>query len=108
KIGGEMVSLVKTEAVLESFLPDDMHCCVVDVPDAYKGARIIAAVTQQIDDKAIIKKMAEKLPNIALPKQFIVISELPKMGSGKIDFRTAAAMVLEMQHTKKSDRDEKR
>jgi len=25
--------------------------------------------------------------NIALPKQFIVIKELPMMGTGKIDFR---------------------
>jgi acyl-[acyl-carrier-protein]-phospholipid O-acyltransferase/long-chain-fatty-acid--[acyl-carrier-protein] ligase len=105
KIGGEMVSLVKTETVLESLLPEDMHCCVVDVPDAYKGAKIIAAVTKQIDDKAIIKKMAEELPNIALPKQFIVISELPKMGSGKIDFRTVAATVLEMQHAKNSEQE---
>lgn len=102
KIGGEMVSLVKTETVLEGLLPDDLHCCVVDVPDAYKGAKIIAAVTRQIDEKAIIKKMAEELPNIALPKQFVVISELPKMGSGKIDFRTASAMVLEMLHAKNS------
>ncbi len=105
KIGGEMVSLVMTETVLESLLPDEVHCCVVDVPDAYKGAKIIAAVTERIDDKAIIKKMAEELPNIALPKQFIVISELPRMGSGKIDFRTAAAMVLEMLHAKTSDKD---
>ncbi|MBI5846663.1 MAG: AMP-binding protein [Nitrospirae bacterium] len=100
KIGGEMVSLVKTETVLESLLPEEAHCCIVDVPDAYKGARIIAAVTEQIDEKAVIKKMAEELPNIALPKQFIVIRELPKMGSGKIDFRTAAAMVIEMLHAK--------
>lgn len=100
KIGGEMVSLVKTETVLEGLLPDGLHCCVVDVPDAYKGAKIIAAVTEPIDDKSVLKKMAEELPNIALPKQFIVISELPKMGSGKIDFRTAATMVLEMLHAK--------
>lgn len=97
-----MVSLVRTETVLESLLPDEVHCCVVDVPDAYKGAKIIAAVTQPIDDKVIIRKMAEELPNIALPKQFIVISELPKMGSGKIDFRSAAAMVIEMLHAKNS------
>lgn len=100
KIGGEMVSLVRTETVLESLLPDEVYCCVVDVPDAYKGAKIIAAVTQEIDDKVIIRKMAEELPNIALPKQFIVISELPKMGSGKIDFRAAAALVIEMLHAK--------
>jgi len=40
--------------------------------------------------------MSEHLPNIALPKQFIVIEELPKMGSGKIDFRSVADIVTEI------------
>lgn len=95
KIGGEMVSLVKTESVLEEFLPEGVGCCVVEIPDAIKGARIVAAVTKKIDEKGILKKMATKLPPIALPKQFIVIPELPKMGSGKIDFRTVANLARE-------------
>ena len=37
--------------------------------------------------------MAADLPKIALPKIFIVIEELPKMGSGKIDFRTVTNIV---------------
>ena len=37
--------------------------------------------------------MAEDLPAIALPKQFVVLGEFPKMGSGKIDFRTITEMV---------------
>lgn len=93
KIGGEMVSLVKVESVLEKLLTDDTSCCVVDVPDALKGAKIIAAVTDKIDEKEILRLMADQLPNIALPKQFVVIPELPKMGSGKIDFRTVADIV---------------
>ena len=59
------------------------------VPDSIKGARIVAAVTRRIREKEILKKMSHKLPPIAMPKQFIVIPELPKLGSGKIDFRTA-------------------
>ncbi len=95
KIGGEMVSLIKVENVLEQYLPDDVLCCLVDVPDAIKGARIIAAVTAEIDEKAILKKMAKDLPKIAMPKMFKVIEDFPKMGSGKIDFRTITDMVRE-------------
>ncbi len=87
KVGGEMVSLVKTESVLENLLPEDGECCVVDIPDTKKGSKIIAVVTRQLDEKEIIKKMADKLPKIALPKGFHIMEELPKMGSGKIDFR---------------------
>ena len=93
KIGGEMVSLIRVENVLEHLLPDDVACCVVEVPDSIRGAKIVVAITRKIDEKAILKKMAEELPNIALPKNFVVFDELPKMGSGKIDFRRITDMV---------------
>ena len=96
KIGGEMVSLIKVEDVLEKLLPEGAKCCVVEIPDQTKGARIVAAVTQQLDEKEILKKMSEQLPNIALPKTFVVIPDLPQMGSGKIDFRTTTNMVRDM------------
>ena len=76
---------------------------MVEVPDALKGARIVAAVTQQIDEKKMLKKMAAHLPNIALPKQIMVIEELPKMGSGKIDFRTVTEMVNDMVKKESGD-----
>jgi acyl-[acyl-carrier-protein]-phospholipid O-acyltransferase/long-chain-fatty-acid--[acyl-carrier-protein] ligase len=93
KIGGEMVSLVRTEIVLEDLLPDGVSCCVVDVPDARKGARLAVAVTAKVNDKELIKKMGDKLPPIAIPNQFLVFDELPKMGSGKMDFRSITDMV---------------
>jgi len=95
KIGGEMVSLIRVENILEKYLPDDVLCCVVDVPDSIKGARIVAAVTAEVDKKKILKKMADDLPKIAMPKIFKVIEDFPKMGSGKIDFRTITDMVRE-------------
>ncbi len=100
KIGGEMVSLIRVENALEKHLPDDVLCCVVDVPDAIKGARIVAAVTAPIEEKKILKKMATDLPKIALPKIFTVIEEFPKMGSGKIDFRTVTYMVQKILNSK--------
>ena len=96
KIGGEMVSLVKVENVLEQFLPEGVSCCVVEVPDEVKGAKIIAAVTKEINKVAVLRKMGEELPNIALPRDFLVIEELPMMGTGKIDFRSVTEIVNDM------------
>jgi len=96
KIGGEMVSLIRVENVMEHLLPEEISCCVVEVPDSVRGAKIVAVITRKIDEKTIIKKMSEELPNIALPKHFIVIEDLPKMGSGKIDFRRITEMVRDM------------
>ncbi|MCK9174270.1 MAG: AMP-binding protein [Desulforhopalus sp.] len=98
KIGGEMISLVKIESVLENLLPEDADCCVVETPDPRKGAKIVAVVTTKIDEKATLKAMAKELPKIALPKIFLVWESLPKMGSGKIDFRKITEMTQEELH----------
>ncbi len=95
KIGGEMVSLVKIEDVLEKFLPEDALCCVVEVPDPTKGAKIVAVVTEEIDEKQVLKQMAEQLPKISLPKKFLYQETLPKMGSGKLDFKKITEMARE-------------
>jgi acyl-[acyl-carrier-protein]-phospholipid O-acyltransferase/long-chain-fatty-acid--[acyl-carrier-protein] ligase len=80
---------------MEKILPKGIDCCVVDVPDSLKGARIVAAVTGEINEKAMIKALSKDLPAIAIPSKFVMIRELPKMGSGKIDFRTVTKMVRE-------------
>ncbi|HKL67755.1 MAG TPA: hypothetical protein VJ877_07665, partial [Bacteroidales bacterium] len=84
------------ENTLEKHLAEGVACCVVDVADDVKGAAIIATVTQEVDKNKIIKKLSEELSNIELPKQFLVIEELPMMGTGKIDFRTVTGIVQEM------------
>jgi acyl-[acyl-carrier-protein]-phospholipid O-acyltransferase/long-chain-fatty-acid--[acyl-carrier-protein] ligase len=88
KVGGEMVSLVKVEEELNKLLPDDVVCCVVDVPNPTKGADIVAAVTTgEIEHKKIMKKLKKVLPTIAVPREFHVIEDIPMMGSGKVNFR---------------------
>ncbi|HTP12911.1 MAG TPA: AMP-binding protein [Bacteroidota bacterium] len=101
KIGGEMVSLIRVEDELEKHLPEGTLCCVVEIPDALRGAKVVAAITKPIDEQSTLKKMSEKLPNICLPKQFVVIDELPKMASGKIDFRLVTTLVEDIVHGKR-------
>ena len=96
KVGGEMVSLVKVENTLEKCLPEGVSCCVVEVMDEKKGSYIVATVSQEVNKTEVLRKMMNELPIIALPRQFIVISELPMMSTGKIDFRTVTGMVQEI------------
>ena len=102
KIGGEMVSLVKVENTLEKHLPMGVSCCVVEVSDEKKGAAIVATVSIEVNKSEILKKMGDELPNIALPKQFIVIQDLPMMGTGKIDFRSVTKIVQEIMEKQDS------
>jgi len=87
KIGGEMISLVSVEDALGRLLPNEMEYCVVEIPDAAKGAKIVAVTNQEVAKKEILNGLAKRLPKLALPKQFVVLDELPKMSSGKVDFR---------------------
>jgi acyl-[acyl-carrier-protein]-phospholipid O-acyltransferase/long-chain-fatty-acid--[acyl-carrier-protein] ligase len=103
KIGGEMVSLVKVENILEKFIPAGVSCCVVEVSDEKKGSYIVATVSADVHKTEILRKMMNELPVIALPRQFIVIKDLPMMSTGKIDFRSVTKLVREILSSSGSD-----
>jgi acyl-[acyl-carrier-protein]-phospholipid O-acyltransferase/long-chain-fatty-acid--[acyl-carrier-protein] ligase len=88
-----MVSLVKIESVLEKLLPEEIEYCAVEIPDSRKGSFIAIAISEKVDEKDLMKKMSKKLPPISLPRKFVVLPEMPKMGSGKVDFRTVTEAV---------------
>ncbi len=95
KIGGEMVSLVKIENILEKYLPEGVVCCVVDIPDDRKGSYIVAAVSAEVHKMEILRKMMNDLPSIALPRDFVILESIPMMGTGKVDFRSVTKIVSE-------------
>jgi len=103
KIGGEMISLVKVENTMEKYLPAGVSCCVVEVSDEIKGSYIVAAVSGEVNKTEVLRKMMKELPIIALPRQFIVIKELPMMSTGKIDFRSVTGMVLKIMSSSGAD-----
>ncbi len=103
KVGGEMVSLVRTEELLTSLLPDDVYCCVVDVPNQTKGADVVAAVANgDFDQKAILQQLKKQLPAIAVPKEFYIIKDIPLMGSGKVNFREVENICRKMMKKNKT------
>jgi acyl-[acyl-carrier-protein]-phospholipid O-acyltransferase/long-chain-fatty-acid--[acyl-carrier-protein] ligase len=93
KIGGEMVSLKLIESELEKLLPEEIEYCAVELPDSRKGACIAIALSEKVDEKDLMAKLSKKLPPISLPRRFVVLPEMPKMGSGKVDFRTVTEAV---------------
>ena len=93
KIGGEMVSLKLIESELEKILPEEIEYCAVEIPSSNKGALIALALSEKIDEKELVEKLKKKLPPISIPRKFVVVPEMPKMGSGKVDFRTVTEVV---------------
>ena len=58
----------------------------------------MAAVSAEVNKTEVLRKMMVDLTSLALPRQFVVIRDLPMMGTGKIDFRTVTKMVQEIMN----------
>jgi len=98
KISGEMVSLTAVEDALAGAFPHyGLRCqtAVVSRPDENKGEKLIAISNEAkltLDEvRAAIK--AKGLPNIAVPREVKFIHEIPKLGTGKVNYRELDKMI---------------
>ena len=96
KIGGEMVSLVMVEETMNELTPLEVECCVVELPDAKRGSKIVAVTNIEVDQQDLNKRLSKAVPNLALPKKYVHVAEFPRMGSGKTDFRTLTEIVRQL------------
>ncbi len=96
KIGGEMVSLTAVENVISAAFPEEAHA-VVNVPDRRKGEKLVLITTREgLTRKELARAMKEAgAPELYVPREIIVVEELPVLGSGKTDYVTLAAMARE-------------
>ncbi len=90
KIGGEMVPHLAVEDTLQNELAAETRCvAVVAVPDAQKGEKLVVCCTPEAGDVRELHRIMMKsdLPNLWKPKKdnYMVVEEIPTLGSGKID-----------------------
>lgn len=87
KSGGENVSTIRVEAVLQQH-PDVERAAVVGMPDERWGeavtACIIAKSGRSIDEPALIAFARERLAGFETPKRIVVMDEFPTTVGGKI------------------------
>jgi acyl-[acyl-carrier-protein]-phospholipid O-acyltransferase/long-chain-fatty-acid--[acyl-carrier-protein] ligase len=92
KISGEMVSLTAVEDALAgafSHLGPKCEIAVIAVPDEDKGERLIAVTDQPkitLDDiRTVIRNKG--MTNLCVPREVVVVREIPKLGTGKVNHR---------------------
>lgn len=92
KVSGEMVSLTAVEDALAGAFPQYGNRCEVAVvtrPDADKGEVLIAVCTDPrltLEDlRGAIK--SKGLTNLCVPRELKQVREIPKLGTGKTDYR---------------------
>ncbi|MEK6260004.1 MAG: acyl-[ACP]--phospholipid O-acyltransferase [Planctomycetota bacterium] len=105
KIGGEMVPHLKIEECLLKIMDDptnadaSIQVAVTSIPDAKKGERLIVLhrpLTKPVSQ--IIDELSKcDLPNLWIPSQdsFLEVSEIPLLGTGKLDLRGIKQLALE-------------
>ncbi len=87
KIAGEMISLSAVEMKLQQVFPDAQHA-VVSVPDAKKGEQLVMFTTgDTLDTRTVLDGMkAAGSSTLMIPRNVLVLPELPVLGSGKTDY----------------------
>ena len=92
KIGGEMISLPAVEGYAARLWPEAEHA-VVSRPDARKGEQLVMFTTQPGATLAALQLWARGngVAEIALPAEVRVVSALPVLGTGKLDYVTMTA-----------------
>lgn len=99
KIGGEMISLGAVEQCVKNVICDSdgnepFEIAAINIPDDKKGekVRLLIAGDKNFSDKFDTALFKQKLidsgmNSLMLPSDFLCIEEIPKLGSGKVDFK---------------------
>jgi acyl-[acyl-carrier-protein]-phospholipid O-acyltransferase/long-chain-fatty-acid--[acyl-carrier-protein] ligase len=95
KIAGEMVSLSICEELALQLEPDVIHAAIA-ASDDKKGEHIILySECPTLARENLLAAAREKgLPEISLPKHIVHIEQVPRLGSGKIDYPALAKLVV--------------
>jgi acyl-[acyl-carrier-protein]-phospholipid O-acyltransferase/long-chain-fatty-acid--[acyl-carrier-protein] ligase len=98
KISGEMVSLTAVEDALAGAFPQlGLKCeiAVIAVPDEDKGEKLIAVTDQPKltleDIRGAIR--GKGMTNLCVPREVMVVREIPKLGTGKVNHRELQAQL---------------
>lgn len=99
KLGGEMISLTAVENTISNIVNNELFDSIaVNIPDDKKGEKIVLLYENytEIDDKELIDTIKKGFENkLMCPSEFIKVENLPKLGTGKKDFKTAKTNVIE-------------
>lgn len=94
--GGEKVSLSAVENALSRKFPEN-EFAAFSVPDAEWGSALHIAIAGEhsLSTREISSHLEENLGVVAKPKGFLILSELPMIGVGKVDHKALAQAALE-------------
>jgi acyl-[acyl-carrier-protein]-phospholipid O-acyltransferase/long-chain-fatty-acid--[acyl-carrier-protein] ligase len=96
KIGGETVSLTVVENCASTLWPDHCHAAIA-VPDGRKGECIVLVTTCPDANRSdlIVWARNHGVPELAVPRDVIPVTEIPVLGTGKTDYVSVAKTIAQ-------------
>ena len=94
KIAGEMVSLTSVEVLASKVWPDALHAAI-NIPDERKGEQIVLLTTLENTDRTSLLSQAKSdgMSELAVPRKVVHVSNIPMLGTGKIDYVSASKLL---------------
>ncbi|CAB4754204.1 unannotated protein [freshwater metagenome] len=94
--GGENISLAAIESELASNFPD-VNFLATSIPDSEWGQKLCLLSDAHIDQVKISSVLQNKFGRAAVPKEFLVVNEIPLIGIGKPDRVKASTLIISAQ-----------
>ena len=93
---GETVSLTVVENCASALWPDHAHAAIA-VPEERRGESIVLVTTNPEANRSELIAWVRNhgVPELAVPRRVIPVTDVPVLGTGKTDYVGVAAMVAE-------------
>ncbi len=103
KIGGEMVSLAAVEALAGKIWPDHLSA-VAAIKDPRKGEKLILVTENPDATRSAFIEVAKSngAQDLMIPAEVRVVSSVPVLGSGKLDFAGVSKLVADGSNASKA------
>jgi acyl-[acyl-carrier-protein]-phospholipid O-acyltransferase/long-chain-fatty-acid--[acyl-carrier-protein] ligase len=101
KIAGEMISLTAVEEAVSKSLTaydatyHDIELLAINIADERKGEKIVLLYASNLDEDVVRKiLLSSDIQALMLPAEYIPVTAIPKLGSGKTDVACAKQIAL--------------
>jgi acyl-[acyl-carrier-protein]-phospholipid O-acyltransferase/long-chain-fatty-acid--[acyl-carrier-protein] ligase len=97
KVAGEMVSLGLVEGEINKILGENAQIAIAALPDPKKGEKLVLLLEGEME----VGELKEKIKNIDInplfvPSEYYKVEALPKLGTGKADFKGTKSLAKEL------------
>jgi acyl-[acyl-carrier-protein]-phospholipid O-acyltransferase/long-chain-fatty-acid--[acyl-carrier-protein] ligase len=97
KVAGEIVSLGLVEGEINKILGENAQIAIAALPDPKKGEKLVLLLEGEME----VGELKEKIKNIDInplfvPSEYYKVEALPKLGTGKADFKGTKSLAKEL------------